>query len=161
MKYGPLAPTDVNLLRERLNAHGKDLDVSYSDDDIQRQQAERLAEEPKAMPTAKGPQLYLYVEIAEEDLPLVQDDLLKMGIHAGDVESLEIPEVPEYLCPVCDFMRHEPGLCPTHHRPLLEFSEYVKAKRDLGGKGNNSALLWIVIAAGVVGYIAYSFYLKG
>ncbi len=94
----------------------------------------------------------LYVEFDAQYIPLAQPELEKMGVVFGDHDAPEL-QGTEYHCLQCDHTSDSIGLCPEHKTPLLEFSDWVKAKN----KGADATpMIWLAFLA-VAALAIYAF----
>lgn len=137
MRFGPLTSFDINHLKEVLDAHRVAYEIEASREDvaaIDRDRAERMYQYRREYP---GNREFLYIEIPSSALPLVRELLENMGVFA---EGGELKPRPEYVCEKCDYVSNFPGVCPKHHRELIEFSKYAEKLRQ--GSGTR----WIAFA---------------
>lgn len=92
---------------------------------------------------------FLYVYIKNEDAPKVKDLLFSLGL-SEDAESIpeQIPsrvenqtdQDEEFFCINCDYRSNYQGTCPKHGVRLLEYFEWLEAKREKAANSNSAKI---------------------
>lgn len=132
--------TDVNKLQEMLREKGASALLVSNPDDLHSAREESKRIPRTTHPTFQGMKAHLFLDISDEHIPLVREELEKMGI------SLEVATPiwgEDYLCPQCDYHSVDRGMCPTHRTPLVDFSTW-NARRNKG-VDRKSLLFWVGI----------------
>lgn len=81
MRYGPLSPFDIHRLTEILDAKRVDYTISSSVDDVEAIDEHRKAvARPGPYTGTEGTLSYLYIDLPEVSVPLIQFELEKMGL---------------------------------------------------------------------------------
>ncbi|MEK7358281.1 MAG: hypothetical protein AAB250_17675 [Bdellovibrionota bacterium] len=145
-RYGPFSFEELEVLKALFDQKGIPFENNLGQVD-EEQQAEALE---------KGGWVATYIELDDNMYQVAKPELERMeraiALPDGDVEMVD-----EYLCLQCDHVSSLPGNCPAHAQPLLEFSDWVKAKRENNEKMTGS-FMWIVIL--VVGSALAFVYLR-
>jgi hypothetical protein len=128
MRFGPLSAIDLNILKDTLDQNGRTYEV-FVDPDGDPQAKER-AKRIRGSHSFDGNLHYLYIEIDPKDLLLVKKDILKMGFDPQMKPSAELEYKNEFLCLHCDCVSENPGICPKHQEPLVEWSQWVELKKE-------------------------------
>lgn len=125
MIIGPLSLVHADKLRTLLDQHGARYSVSYSVEELEQAHMAARKEGPRINPTFQGYGEFLYMDVPREHLLIIKAELERLGLPVRPQEPRPEPELPEYLCPACSYVSHEPGQCPTHGQALVEFSRWV------------------------------------
>lgn len=129
MRFGPLSHYDLGILKGLLDQHSAKYEITHSPEEFDLIREQRKVAPVVPYPGYHGPERFLYIEIQTKDLLIVRGSLEKMGF-AVNREPQALAEVPEYLCLYCKHHSGVPGVCPRHGFDLLEYSDWVAARRD-------------------------------
>jgi hypothetical protein len=154
VRLGPFSEIQYSKIKDAIVGAGGSVerfnDSRLRDDFYKNRNARGIS----AYPEYKGMPEFIFVEVDKEFLLLIKMDLEKMGMPL--VTSEAPPVVDEFLCPLCRYVSAEPGLCPIHKVPLLDFSTWVEFKRTRGEKGGRAfGVILFVIAVLVLGAVTY------
>jgi hypothetical protein len=128
MFFGPMPPHFANKLKDLLLREGASAKIFYSEEDVQNLMAGRNDEIVYLLPQYGGPKDLVYIEIKSEDLLIVRGELEKMGFKVGSRKTQDESYVASWMCTKCKRSSPQPGLCPRHKIPMLEFSDWVSFK---------------------------------
>ena len=152
IRLGPFSKIHVSLLRQKLEKENVSIET-YEDSDLLREFANTTRQQKiTSYPTFSGSAEYIFMEIEREHLLLIKQDLDEMGFPPVKAEAP--PEGDDYFCPSCKFSSSAPGVCPTHHLKLLDFSSWVEdrstRKEKLSRLLYQAALLVLLFILGTV-----------
>ena len=94
------------------------------------------------------------IEVADSLVPLVEDELVRIGA-LPPLEEAELDH-EEYLCLKCDFISTSAGSCPSHGGALVDYSAWVAGQ----GKGADSKIIGIIFATAIVIALLVAFFGK-
>jgi hypothetical protein len=131
-------------LNHLLEEQGSSLEISTTEEKRQvfKEYNKKLTN--TGYPIFSGGHDFVYIEVKKEDLLVIKGELEKMGFPLFSPQS-EGDFRPEYLCTKCNFKSDDKGFCPKHKTPLLEFSDWLAAKKRPAQV--NWFLLMIFVAA--------------
>jgi hypothetical protein len=155
MVIGPFAATDLGRLTEIFDAAGVAYAVEENPERVQEAEDTRIAREPRTHPTYDGPEEIFMLIFPRAQTGLIREELIRIGKPFLIDSPPEINDAPEYHCPVCSFTSDNPQLCPEHRVPLLEFSDWVAARREGGAKTNR---YFVIVFVAIV--LALLFWLR-
>jgi len=162
---GPFPPAFIDRLTGPLVEHGAPFRLLTDTDKIHAYQEARKRESLQMYPQFHGQDMVL-LEVAREHVMLIRKEVENLGFSLKETDFDAGLEDREYLCPKCDHHSHSQGLCPKHHIPLLEFSEWVAAQRDANKVMRYLAIgFMLLILLGAANYLitgdAFILFLKG
>lgn len=146
MILGPFSEFDLSRLTEKLDSFNAHYTIGVSKEELQQSQNEVQTRPLNPNPTYQAQQPYLYLEVADGLVHLIGDELEKMAQLAPTDDVDEFKDADEYLCVQCDYISQTAGTCPQHGVALLEFSEYVSAKRSAGDPKSTWIAVLIIFA---------------
>ncbi len=115
MIFGPLSQSDLNLLIEKLDQFKAHYTITDSK-----------------------------IEIADSLVPLIEEELVKVGaIPPLEEEELEHEE---FLCLKCDYISSHAGSCPTHGSALVDYSTWV-ANQGKHSNDKTIAFAFVIVVA--------------
>jgi hypothetical protein len=153
--FGPLSEIDINLLTEKLDAHRAHYTIGVSKEDLHESHEEIRKRPVDPDPTYQSQKPFLFIEIADSLVHLVEEDLEKMAQLTLPEEVEELAS-EEYLCTQCDYIAVVPGNCPKHGTSLLEFSDYAKqATQTADSVSNRIAFAVVLVVAGLIYFYFY------
>lgn len=115
MIFGPLSESQLSQVTERLDHYKAHYTVTDSN-----------------------------IEVADSLVPLVEEELVKLGVLAPLQE--EELEHEEYLCTQCDYISTHAGSCPSHGGALVDYSAWVAAQRQSGDNKTVAIVFAVVLA---------------
>ena len=175
IRIGPLSIPDFRKIEERLT----EADIEFT---VHTANSRRDSFEDNREPVVTGggvlAQLqqwdFIFIEMDEANLPLIQKDLETMGLwhsrqpaKSPDSPNGSFPEPetlpPElegtdFMCPDCNHTSTSEGLCPQHRTRLIEYSDWVKLKKEKDSFYERWIFRGFILAA--VGFYIY-LYLSG
>lgn len=153
MIYGPLSKSDIEILKELLDREGATYTITHSIEDLQNSKDQRKKQIITSYPTYGGADRFLYIDINSSDLLIVRGELEKMGFIVRSKIPQPESEVEEFLCPRCKHYSLEPGTCPKHGVPLLDFSSWVTEKQR--AQGLRQRIITTIVIALVVAALVF------
>ena len=98
MRFGPISSLDLTRLEDQLKRHGIEyhVDVSQKELDAYAELRMESARTPEARPEFKGMMNYIYLEIPDGSVALVQDELDRLGYGNYAVTGDELNSDPEF-----------------------------------------------------------------
>jgi hypothetical protein len=151
VRLGPFSEVQFSQLQEAVANAGGTVDRINDSALLTTYYDEAKKKTITPYPTYSGAPEFIFLEVEKEFLLALKKDLEKMGMPL--VETQPLPEGEEYLCPKCKYVATAPGLCPEHGVPLLEFSDWVEARRKLSATAAGRMMRWLLAAAFIAGLI--------
>ncbi len=98
MRFGPMDDLDLGRLKDILDPAGVAYQVDASQEilDTYQEQRSEAARAPRARPTYDGSMKFLFIDIPDDSLGLVQDELEKLGYWHHEVLGNELDADPEF-----------------------------------------------------------------
>jgi hypothetical protein len=146
MLLGPFNFFHVGLLKDVLSDQGIEHKFLTDPEAQEIITARAVDQQPRSHPTYQSSGDFLYLEIDEQHVPLITETLSKLGAVLNEESKGELDH-SDFLCTECDYIAHEPGLCPTHQKPLFEFSDWVKASTEKESRSGKLLMLALVAIA--------------
>lgn len=145
-RLGPFNELLINDIKKKLDQQkfeykfeiDADLAKKYQDEIAHKNYAERY--QTPVSPLGE----FMFIEINQESLLLIKKYLYDLGITFEPGEYIADNEL---FCPVCDFVSHEVGVCPTHGTQLVDYYKSVQMKKENSSKNpSNKVLRYALIA---------------
>lgn len=136
-RYDGFAPRQIDEISELLSKKNIRFKVVVNEEALAR-----LETEWKQSLTSDIPQTgrhfdphHVSFDILEEDVPLIDGACRRAGFvekapEVSEEEEEQLFAHKDYLCLRCDHCQSEPGLCPKHQEPLLEFADWNAARNQ-------------------------------
>jgi hypothetical protein len=140
MRFGPLTVLDLNKLTALLDVPGLEYEIFHSREDLELANAARASALKSPYPTFDGPDRFIYIEIQKEALFVIKQELEKMGYLSIESDEEALLD-DEYYCSQCDYKSNQKGFCPKHQGQLLEFSNWLRQKKEPSNWGKYFSLL--------------------
>jgi hypothetical protein len=136
MLFGPLSSLDLSRLEDRLKDHGIVYHVEVSKDELDgyAQLRKERTRAPHVLPTFEAVMNYIYIDIPDESVSLVQDELDRLGY--GHYEETGDEMKPD---PAFDMMVRGENAKRIAREPTIRFVYAVIAAALLAGA------VWFVV----------------
>ncbi|MBX3021043.1 MAG: hypothetical protein KF799_05145 [Bdellovibrionales bacterium] len=152
---GPFPPALTDRLTGPLKEHGVSFRLMTGEKEVADLQKRNREREPTQY-QAHNPHDFMYLELPFEHIMLIRAEVERMGFSLTESDFDPEFEGGDYLCPKCEHHSLQPGLCPKHQLPLLEFSAWVAAQRERGTHVMRN-LIWVLALIAAVGASWYYF----
>ena len=158
-RFSGFSPRQVKELSELLQKKGIRFEV-FVDMESFRELEDRSKQEHTLRGHFNFDPHHISFDVAEEDIEKIDEECAAHGFsHFDPTQNGEHQlESEDYLCPECDHCQMHTGLCPTHHLPLLSFSNWNAERRARDSTHGRRSIF--IVAAVVVAIISAIFLLK-